>query len=145
MALNSTCEVHDFAGWYAARPAERTPNAPPLNFDFSAANKTQKIDIAQGDQIRFYQGRPLSRTCQRQVASDTLGIIDISPLVWQSDLPALDGTGAMVVRDMGPEENAKLIARYPGRVPMMLFRAEREGQPTLAPYEIGIKTLWPNG
>ena len=142
MALNSTCDVHAFANWYATKPA----TAPPtINFDFSAPNSTEKIDIARGDEIRYFRGIPLSRTCLRQVASDTLGIIDIAPLVWQGDLPGLDGRGAMIVRDMGPEENSKLIARYPGRAPMILFRQEKEGPPRLVPYDVGIKALWPNG
>jgi Dolichyl-phosphate-mannose-protein mannosyltransferase len=145
MALNPTCDVHTFANWYAASPGERSADTPPLKFDFSAPNKTQRIEIAQGDEIRYYQGTPLSPTCLRQVASDTLGIIDIAPLVWQGDLPGLNGTGAMIVRDMGPEENARLIARYPGRVPMVLFRREKEGAPQLVPYDAGIKSLWPNG
>lgn len=145
MALNPTCEVDSFANWYAAKPGERSGDAPPLNFDFSAPNKTQRIDIARGDEIRYYQGKPLSPACLRQVASDTLGIIDIAPLVWQSDLPGLNGTGAMIVRDLGPEENATLIARYPTRVPMVLFRPEKEGPPKLMPYDVGIKSLWPNG
>jgi hypothetical protein len=145
MALNPTCEVHSFANWYAAKPGERSGNAPPLNFDFSTPNKTQRIDIARGDEIRYYQGKPLSPGCLRQVASDTLGIIDIAPLLWQSDLPDLSGTGTMIVRDLGPEENAKLIARYPTRVPMVLLRPEKEGSPRLVPYDVGIKSLWPNG
>jgi hypothetical protein len=145
LALNPTCDVHNFASWYATKPAERTVIPPPLNFDFTAPNKTQTIQVARGDEIRFDEARPYVRSCLRQVASDSLGIIDIAPLVWQSDLPGLDGAGAMVVRDMGPEENAGLIARYPTRVPMMLFRPEKEAPPKLVPYDIGIKALWPHG
>lgn len=145
MALNPTCDVHKYANWYAAKGDDHSGIPPSLNFDFAAPNKTQTIQIARGDEIRYSEAHPFSRTCLRQVASDSLGIIDIAPLVWQSDLPGLDGSGAMIVRDMGPEENAKLIAHYPGRVPMVLFRPEKEGQPKLVPYDLGIKSLWPNG
>jgi hypothetical protein len=145
MALNATCDVQKFANWYAAQPGTRPASRPALNFDFSAPNHLQKMDIAQGDQIRYHSGSRLPADCLRQVASDTLGVIDISPLVWQNDLPGLDRTGAMVVRDMGPEENAAAITRYPGRAPMILFRATKEGPPTLVPYDVGIKALWPNG
>jgi hypothetical protein len=51
----------------------------------------------------------------------------------------------MIVRDMGPEENAALIARYPDRAPMMLLRQTKEGPPRLVPYAAGIRSLWPNG
>jgi hypothetical protein len=145
LALNATCDVHNFANWYATNPGERSTNPPPLTFDFAAPNKTQTLSIAKGDEIRFVEGNPFVRACLRQVASDSLGIIDISPLVWQNDLPGLEGSGVMIVRDMGPEDNAKLIARYPGRVPVMLFRPEKEGPPKLTPYDVGLKALWPNG
>ena len=145
LALNPTCDVHKFADWYAATGADRPVIPPFLNFDFEAPSKTQTIEVSRGDEIRYSANHPFSRACLRQVASDSLGIIDIAPLVWQSDLPGLDGRGAMIVRDMGPEENAALIAHYPGRVPMLLFRPEKEGPPKLVPYDLGIKSLWPNG
>jgi len=145
MALNPTCDVQTFANWYASPVQARDASVPQLNFDFAGATRPQKMEIAQGDEIRYYQNRPLSPSCLAQVASDTLGIIDISPLAWQHDLPGLAGNGAMIVRDMGPTENARLIARHADRVPMMLLRRVKEGPPELIPYEAGIKLLWPNG
>src|SRR4029079_16973400 len=137
-----TCDVDQFAGWYATRhPGDSA--IVPLNFDFNVPSPTQRIDVAQGDQIRYNPAKPLSRACQSQVASDTLGVIDISPLVWQSDLPGAIRGRAMIVRDLGPELNAQLIKRYPARVPMMLIRASKEGPPKLVPYETGVKLLWP--
>jgi hypothetical protein len=145
MALNPTCDVHAFANWYALPSQTRSDERPPINFDFASPSRTQKINIAGGDQIRYDARSPLPPLCLRQVASDTLGIIDISPLLWQGDLPGLGAKGAMIVRDLGPEANARLIARYPDRVPMMLFRQQKEGPPRLVPYDVGMKTLWPNG
>jgi hypothetical protein len=153
MALNPTCDVQTYANWYAASPRDRATAARALNFDFATSARPQKIEIAQGDEIRYDPARPLPRPCLDQVASDTLGIIDISPLVWQGALPGLsggqretEGEGeAMIVRDMGPAENAKLIARYSDRTPMMLLRRAKEGPPELVPYATGIKILWPNG
>jgi hypothetical protein len=149
MALNTTCDVYSFANWYATRPAGETSahKTPALDFDFAApvSATMQRLDIARGDQIRYATGNSLPPACLRQVASDTLGIIDISPLVWQSDLVGLGRRGAMIVRDLGPDENAALIARYSDRVPMMLLRETKEGPPRLVPYAEGIKTLWPNG
>jgi len=145
MALNPTCDVQTFANWYASPTPARDAFVPQLNFDFAGATRPQKMEIAQGDEIRYYPNRPLSPSCLAQVASDTLGIIDISPLAWQHDLPGLTGNGAMIVRDMGPTENARLIARHADRVPMMLLRRVKEGPPELVPYDAGIKLLWPNG
>ena len=145
MALNTTCDAFAFANWYAAPSRART--APAVYFDFTApaAAAIRRLEIARGDQIRYKPGSSLSPACLRQVASDTLGIIDISPLVWQGDLAGLAPRGAMIVRDLGPDQNAGLIARYSDRVPMMLLRETREGPPRLVPYAAGIKTLWPNG
>jgi hypothetical protein len=144
MAQNPTCDVHNFAVWYASKPVGRAAAPTPLRFSPDLLNTTSQMEIAQGDEIRYRRGIPLSRTCLREVASDTLGIIDIAPLLWQGDMPGLRGTGAMIVRDMGPEANARLIARYPERVPMLYYRPEKEGVPKLAPYAVGIKTLWPD-
>jgi hypothetical protein len=143
MALNPTCDVDQFATWYATRGTAAPPL--PLNFDFSKPSPTQRIDVAQGEQIRYNPAKPLTRGCQREVAADTLGVIDISPLVWQGDLPGAAGGAAMIVRDLGPELNAQLIARYQQRVPMMLIRATKEGAPRVVPYEQGMRLLWAGG
>ncbi|MFL5510177.1 MAG: ArnT family glycosyltransferase [Gemmatimonadaceae bacterium] len=145
MALNPTCDVQTFANWYAAPANARAGSAPPLNFDFSSGSRPERMEIAKGDDIRLNQNQPLSQPCLAQVASDTLGIIDIAPLSWQYDLPGLARSGAMVVRDMGPADNAKLIARYPDRVPMMLLRRVKEGSPELLRYDDAVKLLWPQG
>ncbi|HEX6627206.1 MAG TPA: glycosyltransferase family 39 protein [Gemmatimonadaceae bacterium] len=142
-ALNPTCDVQAFADWYASNPRDESA-APRLNFDFASTQRPQKLEVAKGDEIRYYQGVPFGRRCQYQVASDTLGIIDIAPLEWQNDLPGLGEHGAMIVRDMGPRENAKLIAQYRDRVPMILMRREKEGRPELVAYDTGVRILWPN-
>ena len=49
----------------------------------------------------------------------------------------------LFVRDMGPEANARLRRKYPGRVPLMLLRLRDDQQPTLVPYEEGVRALWP--
>jgi hypothetical protein len=90
-------------------------------------------------------GVVLSRDCLGEIASDTLGIIETAPLAWQADLPGLERTGPMIVRDFGPQINARLIERYPERIPMILYRPQKEGAPKLAPYAVGIKSLWPAG
>jgi hypothetical protein len=79
------------------------------------------------------------------VASDTLGVVEMAGMLWETDLPGSTGPGALVVRDMGPEVNAALIARYPGRVPLVFYRPVKEGPPALAPYDVGMRALWPRG
>lgn len=143
MRQNTTCDSHSYALWYSRRPSDRPREAPPLDFSFVPRNPPPKVRIADGDDIRAKAGVPLSRECLREVASDTLGIVDVGPLVWQGDLPGLGGEGAMFVRDMGPEANARLIQRYPDRVPEVLLRPRDNQPPKLVPYVEGMNLLWP--
>ena len=140
---NTTCDAHNFALWYSTTVADRPPQHPPLDFSFIPHNPPPKVLIADGDEIRAYPGVPMSPRCFREAASDTVGIIDVGPLVWQGDLPGIGGDGAMIVRDMGPEANARLIRKYPDRVPEVLLRHGNDQRPMLLPYTEGMKLLWP--
>ncbi|MEX2110969.1 MAG: glycosyltransferase family 39 protein [Gemmatimonadaceae bacterium] len=140
---NTTCEFHEFANWYAAAKAGHRVPRPDIGFDPASPRRPPQFMIGEDNQIRAEPGRPLSRDCVRQIASDSAGIIDISSFLWQTDLPGLPGDGTMIVRDMGPEANAKLIARYPDRTPLFFYRAESEGKgPQLVPYAEGLRRLW---
>jgi hypothetical protein len=143
MRQNTACDVHNFAIWYAMKPSERPPNHPPIDFGFVPHPKPPTVRIADGDDIRAYPGVRMPAGCLREVASDTLGIVDVAPLLWQSDLFGLGGSGTLIARDMGPEANAHLIAQFPERVPSLFYRPEKEGSPRLVPYALGMSVLWP--
>jgi hypothetical protein len=145
MRYNTTCDAYRFAQWYTGNSGIAATNQPPIDFSFHPHPELPKMRIAYDDDIRLRPGVPMTPSCLREVASDTLGIVDISPFVWQGDLPGANGHGAMIVRDMGPEENARLIARYPERVPAVFYRPTKEGPPRLVPYVVGMTALWPNG
>jgi hypothetical protein len=144
MRQNPTCDVHNFAIWYAMNPAERPREHPPMDFNFLPHQLPPTVEIAEGDNIRAYPGVPMPKNCLREVASDTLGIVDVAPLLWQSDLFGLGGEGTMVARDMGPEANARLINQFPDRVPALFYRSKKGGRPVLAPYADGMSVLWPS-
>jgi hypothetical protein len=140
---NTTCELHEFANWYAAANAGRVTPRPNIDFDPASRRRPAQFRIGADNSIRADPAQPLSRECLRQIASDSSGIIDISSFLWQTDLPGLPGDGTMIVRDMGPEANAKLVARYPDRTPLFFFRAEGEGKgPQLVSYAEGLSRLW---
>ena len=143
MRQNTTCDAQHFANWYAMNPAKRPAEHPPVDFSFLPHPKPPFVQIADGDRIRAYPGVPMARDCLREVVSDTLGIVDIAPLLWQSDLFGLGGVGTLIARDMGPEANARLIKQFPERVPGLLYRPEKEGSPRLVPYALGMSVLWP--
>ena len=144
MRSNTTCDVHNYSLWYGSDSARRTP-PPPIDFDFRRHAEPPKLRIADGDDIRTSPGVRMPYNCLLEAASDTLGIVEMGPLLWQTDLPGSNGPGAMVVRDMGPTANARLIARYPGRVPSVFYRPVKEGPPRLVPYAAGMSALWPRG
>ena len=80
--------------------------------------------------------------CLWQLRADRDGIIEVATLFWLGDLPGLDGAGPMYVRDMGPEANRELLARYPDRTPFLFFRETHDGPGRLAPYDEGMARLW---
>jgi hypothetical protein len=139
---NTTCDSDRYSRWYSTPAAQRGP-APPLDFSIVPRDPPPFMRIAEEDEIRVRPGVQLTPECLREVASDTLGIVDVGPLLWQGDLPGLEAKGRMFVRDMGPEANARLIRRYPDRVPMMLLRLRDDQPPTLVPYQDGVRALWP--
>lgn len=130
---NGTCKVHDYAHAGAAPRAllDFTPRATAL---------PPAVQVSPGNRIRMERGERIDAGCAAEIASDTAGVVDISPYIWQADLPGLEGSGALFVRDMGPATNARLIARYPERTPLML--TEASGDVTLVPYEAGARARW---
>ena len=145
MRQNATCDTHRYALWYSGATGDRAPEAPPLDFSVVRRNPPPQVRISSGNDIRVRPGVQLSRECLREAASDTLGIVDVGPLLWQGDLPGLGGEGRMFVRDMGPEGNARLIQKYPDREPFVLLRPRDDQAPRLVPYAEGMKFLWPGG
>jgi hypothetical protein len=140
---NTTCDFHEFANWYAAAKAGRITLRPDIGFDPASRRRPVLFLIAEEDAIRANPGQPMSRDCVREIASDSAGIIDIPSFLWQTDLPGLPGDGTMIVRDMGPEANARLIAHYPHRTPMFFYRAEGGDKgPQLVSYAEGLRQLW---
>lgn len=142
MALthNSTCDVHYFAKSYPS-PAQ---GGRAVDFTLRSG-ELPRVQTARGNWIRVREGERLTPECMREVVADTLGIVDIAPLVWQGDLFGAPRSGIMIVRDMGPGANAALIAAYPDRVPLMFMRRSDDTDPVLVPYHEGVSILWSSG
>lgn len=137
---NPTCDVQRFADEDASRSGTGGVTQP-LDFTLRPG-ALPRIYVSRGNWI-LHDKRALARDCQRQVAADTLGTVDIAPLAWKGDLPGSPRGGAMIVRDLGPEANAALIAAHPDRVPMMFMRRDDDEPPVLVPYATGVSLLWP--
>lgn len=133
---NGTCSVHHFALQYAAG------HTPAVRLDFAprAEKLPQSLEISPGNRIRVQQNERIDAECVQQAAADKAGVVDVAPYIWQGDLPGLAVAGGLFVRDMGPADNARLIAANADRVPLMLD--EREGRLHLLSYEDGMRARW---
>lgn len=133
---NGTCTVHNYALAYVR--GEPAPGY--LDFAPRATHLPPVIQIAPGDRIRIERGERIDAGCAAEMAADTAGVIDVSPFLWQGDLPAIGRRGALFVRDMGPAANADLIARNRDREPLMLI--EKSERVSLQPYHAAARSVW---
>jgi hypothetical protein len=140
---NSTCRVHDFAiTFYTGSEEEIAEAGAKLDFVPRSNGLPPSVEISPGSSIRVSHNERLSERCKHEIFADRHGVMDISSLIWQGDLPGLPAKGALYVRDMGPEINARLIHRFPERTPLVLYTTGHESQPQLVPYEEGMTAIW---
>jgi hypothetical protein len=115
---------------------------PTLEFGFRATDGSEPSTLPTGVVVRVRPGEELTQECQIEAESDRGGTVPLMPLLWQGDLPGIPGNGAMFVRDLGPEANARLIERFPRRRAGVLYRRIEDGLPILVPYSEGMEALW---
>jgi hypothetical protein len=143
MRQNSTCRLqHLVDAIHAGDTASVRRMRAALDMVPRATRLPETVQIAPGDFVRFVRGEPITPLCQRHMRSDQAGILDVTPLLWQGDLPGQKGRGALFVRDLGPERNAELIRRYPQRTPLVYATPSPQSQPVLWSYDAGMRRLW---
>jgi 4-amino-4-deoxy-L-arabinose transferase-like glycosyltransferase len=136
---NSSCTVQRHLD--ALDGGALDPDAPrSLAFDSDSTARLRAFAMPSGSLLRSFEGEALTPRCEREAASDFEGALGLPPLLWQGDLPGLPAQGALFVRDLGPERNARLVARFPEREPMTLV--SREGRLRLLPYDLVMRELW---
>ena len=133
---NPTCNVHAFADGFA----KGAPPGSPLDFKPRAVNLPAVAEITPGNRIRVVANEQFDDACAKQIQSDQDGILDVTPFVWQGDLPGLTPRGALFARDMGPEANRALIAAHPERKPLMLLPDAEAVR--LVPYGDAEAKIW---
>jgi hypothetical protein len=146
LSHNEPCGVQRFLD---SRDAVETggANAAPPGLRFGPAAGPEGIAPSAAGERRW-AGERLAAECERQIASDARGVVGLPGLLWQGDLPGLSPRGAMFVRDMGPERNARLLGQFPGRRALVLMPASpasRLREPVLVSYDRGSSLLWPVG
>jgi hypothetical protein len=139
---NSTCDLDRLAG-FVARGNTDAVHAGLQRLDTTPRpdRLPPRITIAAGSFVRMWPGETLTAECARQAHSDRLGVMDVTPLLWQGDLPGAPPRGARYVRDLGPERNAALIRRHPDRTPWV-YGPFDNGTPAMLPYAEGMARLW---
>lgn len=143
---NDVCEVYRFAYARAgALPAtETTP--PPATLDFqripSSPGRLQLVELVPGTPVRLDPALEPTASCRREAGADRMGSVALAPLLWQGDLPGIDGNGALFVRDRGPAENRRLLQRFPDRPPFVYVPTRPESPPALQGYDEAMEMLW---
>jgi hypothetical protein len=133
---NPTCRVHAFADSFASG----SKSSVRLDFKRRAVNLPPVVEITPGNRIRMSRNEPLDSSCAVQVRADQAGVIDVTPFLWQGDLPGGTAAGALFVRDLGPEDNRKLIAAHNTRRPLIMLP---DGDSVrLVPYSIAERAIW---
>jgi hypothetical protein len=134
---NPTCDVQA----YVAAVQKGDP-LPRLDFERRAVALPPSVELSPGNRIRVAADGSLAGTCAVEARADRLGVIDVSPLVWRGDLPVAGGSGTLFVRDLGPADNARLIAQFPSRTAYVLMTTGGDGPPQLLPYGQAMVLIW---
>ena len=133
---NPSCRVHAFADSFASGGKA----AIQLDFTPRADQLPQLAEISPGNRMRVAPEEPITSECARQISADQAGVIDVTPYIWQGDLPGTPARGALYVRDMGPRANQRLIQQYPDRRALMLI--PHQERVALVPYTIAERAIW---
>lgn len=139
---NGTCKVHHFVDAYPRLQTSPSVDQAALDFEARSSGFPSEFEISPGNRIRVEEGGRMSEACLREIHADRHGIFDVTPLLWQGDLPGLPTRGALLVRDMGPVMNDALIRRFPDRRPMVLRTPDPSADPVLEQYEMAMAVLW---
>lgn len=140
---NSTCRVHRFAIAYSSRRGGDVDSTlPVLDFNPRWTGFPPSLEVSPGNRFRIDESEEMEDFCVREIYAGRNGIIDVSPLMWQGDLPGLPPSGALYVRDMGPELNSIILRRYPERTPLVYHLPAPDADPALVPYEEGMAAIW---
>jgi hypothetical protein len=136
---NSTCAVSKFSNAYAQR------GRLPVGLDFvpRATDLPATAEIIPGDRMRVAANDTIDNICRVDILADLPGVIDVTPYIWQGDLPGISAPNSkrpLFVRDMSPRENDLALLQFRDRIPLML--TERNGFIAYQPYREGMREHW---
>jgi hypothetical protein len=95
-----------------------------------------------GTRLRLRSNEPFPAECMAELRADRFGTVALAPLLYQGDLPGIEGGKPLFVRDLGPEKNEVLRSFFPARTPYVLAPKGDGTAPEIVPYEEGMQVLW---
>ncbi|MGW8265944.1 MAG: hypothetical protein ACWGSQ_06220 [Longimicrobiales bacterium] len=147
---NDICTLHAYAQERAATEGgTRLPSPPPPELDFQllaeSPGNLEAIELTEGNRVLVDPEIPVAPECRREALADGRGIISLAPLLWQGDLPGLEEGRPMFVRDLGPEENRRVLEAFPARRPYVFLTPAPNALPELRDYQEGMNLIWGGG
>ena len=136
---NGVCAAHRYAVWRGAMRGV----APPIDFDPQPGSpgRLQRMLLSEGNAVSVDPATPFSPACAREANADaTGGSVELEPLLWR--VPPLPAARVILARDLGPEANARLIARLPGYGVRMLTGSTATAPEEIVDYADGVARVW---
>jgi len=136
---NGLCAVHRYT--LARRTGGRDEALAELDLvpRPGSAPRLRSAEVG-GVRVRVDPGEPRPESCAREARADRQGVVALAPLLWQTPLP---GEGyPLLFRDLGPGENAAVLARHPRATAWLYVPPEPGRAPELVEYEEGMERLW---
>jgi hypothetical protein len=141
MAQNATCKLERLASAVVDRSPDLSAMAAEILFEPGQSDGSDRATLPSGVPVRLLPSEELSDVCVREALSDRAGVLPLMRYVWQGDLPGMQGTDVMFVRDLGPERNGVIPASYPGRRAVLALERP-PGRLSLIPYAAAMDALW---
>jgi hypothetical protein len=142
---NDLCDV---TAWADAHRAGRPGDAPTLDFDPGPGSPDGIVQVETGPGVtgRFRAGpdgraEVDARCLDTVVRPDAAGTLELDPLLWRLEDPAFAKGDVLWVRDLGPTDNARLIAAEPGRVAYVVT-PDAEGRAAYERYDAAMTRIW---
>lgn len=153
LRYNTNCELQEYLdARNALGPEGRIPEGhamgsrrqTPERLYFQPRRGLDIVEVRIGPSsvLRTHLEERPTAECDRQARADGRGVLVLSELIWQGDLPGLPPRHGMFIRDMGPQMNRQLLQKYAGREALVYLRPRPDLDPILLPYVQGMELLW---
>ncbi len=141
---NDVCRLHSFAQAWVAGGGATSSADQGIDFDLlpDTPAHLRLLPVSEGEDVWVDPSLGFTPDCQREARADRGGIVSLAPLLWQGDLPGIEGGKPLFVRDLGPDENAAVLAAFPHRKPFLYLIPDPGWDPELRGYQEGMGLLW---